>query len=1393
MDGQDRKAIGSSISERLLRRTRSRDRLGVGEALLARFGVDGDLGGLLDGPVDGQADGDFVFLSIRPYLARMQRLAQARRRRELRLSRFLDRAQGHLRTQSWRRWPGVVATPSAGPFAAASRVLGGSDFKLPPPPVAAPAAVEAEPAAAPAARRRERGSTARTSDSPWLVTPWTGARVASASADALSRRVEDAASVLGRSARGRRLQQELIELIELPAEERAVRIRRVLRQASASVRTIVEEIEAAVPEARPRPAALARQRMGDGVDQPRRGLRPVLADTPAMRSVQPAAAAPDAPPASPRPVAAAASRSASRAGAWLSTSPVRKAAATAARQALSASPVARARATAAPIRARDAQAAAPARARTPAAPRRRTSASPPRGGTPRSPRAGPDEGPGAPGDDDQLARPAPPLADRGLGSAPDPSSSLRPGAAGPALRGAWRAADADDLALDEPAAPSAAAHGATARAYARLDLAAVPDADVPEPALQRVLAAMDAPRRWSGSAVVRAPSGQLVPARTLAAPAATTQDDVIDAGAPAAAAPRPRSAPTPARRATYVDAQPSTARVAVRTSPALHAADRVDVTRRPGSLLDRAVRSPVSVWTLPGSTAPSRGGRAMGMPARDTVLLRGELGGGDLGGAAPRGGDLAPRAGRSADARLGAAGGRQLRDGGLRDGDLRAGELRAGDLRDGGPLDGGLRDGPVPVRLVAEAARRGALVPGGESGASRRPLALSRDGSGAFVALREAAGEPLAASAAPALPGRAQARAPLAGAARRSGVDGPDSPATWAAARLDAPDAPARRSSLVPPVVTALSPAPLAAPATAAEQAAPAASRRTAWASGSAPATGRMATRETVAAAQRADRLPLVGRAARLAATPAATTVPTSGGAPAADGRVVAVVRTRHRPSPLAYARKFGLTSPSQVVIEVVDAAPGAPPRTPDAGAPRGAAAADARRPTRRDPTDELGRLLAQLDLPARPAALERLDQRALATAAWVLDAQGAEPPQAAGRGAAAASTTWRWVADGVVLASARAAAGDSATAPDAPAAGAPRRAAGGPGGAPASMWAGARVAGGPTSRRGPAARAARAARGSFDLAGTYRAPLAAERRATPGRAPLELGPSASPLRGGVAPSLPDASPAGPAGPGFHPGLPGVAPALVAGASTPGRAPARPRPDLALTLGAVEVGVDDPRLPTWARRSSGEPLIHREDRFIEALARATAPEDVVRVIYERAERGGLTAATGLPAPVIQVIEQIRTVAEAVSVDTDTTLRAGPGSDREVARRARGDAAPSRPTARVARGFSSLRGGGTAASRDGIGTDKLSKLSKRLHDLILLAERQKDAARQEVRMAEDSAAARAEGQASPSAAEGGNDKKIDIEALGREVLEVVSMELEMRKQRTQEGSDEYGWW
>jgi hypothetical protein len=95
-----------------------------------------------------------------------------------------------------------------------------------------------------------------------------------------------------------------------------------------------------------------------------------------------------------------------------------------------------------------------------------------------------------------------------------------------------------------------------------------------------------------------------------------------------------------------------------------------------------------------------------------------------------------------------------------------------------------------------------------------------------------------------------------------------------------------------------------------------------------------------------------------------------------------------------------------------------------------------------------------------------------------------------------------------------------------------------------------------------------------------------------------------------------------------------------------------------------------------------------------------------------------------------------------------------------------------------------------------GEDKLSKLVRRLQDLIHLAEDQNRlaAARSEVRMAEDSAQARAEGQAGPgSAVENTAVQKQDIEALGREVLDAVAKELELRRARRMEDADDSVWW
>ena len=100
-------------------------------------------------------------------------------------------------------------------------------------------------------------------------------------------------------------------------------------------------------------------------------------------------------------------------------------------------------------------------------------------------------------------------------------------------------------------------------------------------------------------------------------------------------------------------------------------------------------------------------------------------------------------------------------------------------------------------------------------------------------------------------------------------------------------------------------------------------------------------------------------------------------------------------------------------------------------------------------------------------------------------------------------------------------------------------------------------------------------------------------------------------------------------------------------------------------------------------------------------------------------------------------------------------------------------------------------------QSGVGDDRVMKLAQKLQSLIHLAEGtgDRDEARRHVRMAENSAAAKAEGQgAAPgSNKESGKNKQVDIEALITEVVQSVNRELALRRERRQEDPDGGSWW
>ena len=119
----------------------------------------------------------------------------------------------------------------------------------------------------------------------------------------------------------------------------------------------------------------------------------------------------------------------------------------------------------------------------------------------------------------------------------------------------------------------------------------------------------------------------------------------------------------------------------------------------------------------------------------------------------------------------------------------------------------------------------------------------------------------------------------------------------------------------------------------------------------------------------------------------------------------------------------------------------------------------------------------------------------------------------------------------------------------------------------------------------------------------------------------------------------------------------------------------------------------------------------------------------------------------------------------------------------------------RSTTRVARGMTGLNPRGSSASASSPAMNKVTQLAKRLQELIAMAESQnRSGARQQVRMAEDSNAAKAEGQSAPTSADSGRDASADIDTLTRQVTEQVTHELQVRRERRQEDPDGRSiWW
>jgi len=230
------------------------------------------------------------------------------------------------------------------------------------------------------------------------------------------------------------------------------------------------------------------------------------------------------------------------------------------------------------------------------------------------------------------------------------------------------------------------------------------------------------------------------------------------------------------------------------------------------------------------------------------------------------------------------------------------------------------------------------------------------------------------------------------------------------------------------------------------------------------------------------------------------------------------------------------------------------------------------------------------------------------------------------------------------------------------------------------------------------------------------------------------------------------------------------------------------------TMGGLRTGAVHKDMPIWAQRSTGRPRIGGGDDLVQQLAQASAPEDVVQVLMDQSDSGRRATST-LPQPVIQVIQQIKTEAARAESESTREYERRVELPTETIRSRTGRREAVRSTTRVARGMTGLNPRGSSAGASSQAMGRVTKLAQKLQDLIAMAEGQnRSGARQQVRMAEDSGAAKAEGQTGPLAAGDTRDVSADIDTLAREVTEQVTRELEMRRERRQEDPDGRSiWW
>jgi outer membrane murein-binding lipoprotein Lpp len=230
-------------------------------------------------------------------------------------------------------------------------------------------------------------------------------------------------------------------------------------------------------------------------------------------------------------------------------------------------------------------------------------------------------------------------------------------------------------------------------------------------------------------------------------------------------------------------------------------------------------------------------------------------------------------------------------------------------------------------------------------------------------------------------------------------------------------------------------------------------------------------------------------------------------------------------------------------------------------------------------------------------------------------------------------------------------------------------------------------------------------------------------------------------------------------------------------------------------LGGVATEHAGGTAPNWAVRATGRTFLNTTGDLVQALAEARDPLEIIRVILDRGDR--LAVSRNLPTPVVEVIRQIRATAAQEMISPRLAARrttdAAHSPSASVLRGRRRARRPPVSTTRVIKSGGSKTASASLSAAGGVSGGKMRQLASRLQSLIRLVQvenRLSDAQRQ-VRLAAEGAEATSPDQTESGGAQS-EAKSGDLEALKREVLNSVSRELELRRERGQEDSDG-NWW